>query len=260
MKPLFRYTIGACLQQGLDILVESIRKTTQALGVDNFDWVVCYNALGVQELGYIRKNIGNIPVEFFAQTWKYSPLPEASQSPKRSDGTFEWNGKICGGTLWKVCPPRLRIESHEIVMDNDIVILNFLPQIKEFLSSDKSLILEEPIRFYGHYDQYHEKTPYLNSGFMGFPPGLDFGESIKKVWEECGNHQPHSQADEQGLLTLALNKIPSIRIRKEEIVEVLAKDYNYKITGRELGLHFTQANKVPNHRVWKSYCNMHKNC
>ena len=37
MKPLFRWTVGSCLQQGLDILAESINKTTQVLGLDHSD-------------------------------------------------------------------------------------------------------------------------------------------------------------------------------------------------------------------------------
>jgi hypothetical protein len=56
-KPLFRWTIGHCLQQGLDILVESFDKTLQALGEDKFDWYVCYNGLTVEQVRFLPQRL-----------------------------------------------------------------------------------------------------------------------------------------------------------------------------------------------------------
>ena len=122
-KPLFRWTTGPCLQQGLDILAESMVRTTAALGINNFDWVVCHNGLNRENLQFLQKAAGDLPIQFMAQSWAACPINDNCGSPRRKDGSFEWNGNRCSGTLWKVCPARLRIESHEIVMDNDIVIL-----------------------------------------------------------------------------------------------------------------------------------------
>ena len=104
--------------------------------------------------------------------------------------------------MWKVCPARMRMDSHEIIMDNDIVLLKKFPQIDEWLSqTSKTLILEEPIRFYGKYDSLLPADgPFLNSGFMGMPPGYDFGAEISKSWKQYGSYENLSQADEQGLL------------------------------------------------------------
>jgi hypothetical protein len=152
------------------------------------------------------------------------------------------------------------METHEIVMDNDVVLLKLLPQIDEFLANkDKALILEEPIRFYGRYDNLFPLSPqgpFLNSGLMGFPPGYDFGAEIRKNWMANGSYMNLSQADEQGLLVYTLNQIPSIRIDKTQIIELLARDYSYKVTGREYGIHFTQSNKIPHHRSWLNYMEM----
>lgn len=255
-KPLFRWTVGCCLQQGLDILAESISKTTKTLGLDNFDWLICYNGLNKDKLSFIRKAIGDRPIQLFAQNWTDCPVDDNCRSPLRQDGTYEWNGNHCGGTLWKVCPPRMRMEAHEIIMDNDIVLLKKFPQIDEFLAaSDKALILEEPIRFYGRYDNLFPKAEavYLNSGFMGLPPNFDYGEAIKKAWQENGSFTNISQSDEQGLLTYALNQLPSVRIKKNQMLEFLAKDYNLKITGHEEGIHFTQGNRIPGHLGWQQY-------
>lgn len=259
-KPIFRWTIGDCLQQGLDILVESIHRTTKALGIDNFDWVVCYNGLNKTTLQSIQNNIGNKPVQFIAQSWATCPIDDNCQTPRRQDGSFEWNGTRCGGTLWKVCPPRLRMETHEIVMDNDIVLLKKFPQIDEFLKSNKVLILEEPIRFYGRYDCLFPKDDIcLNSGLMGFPPGYDYGKAILETWQRYGSYNNLSQADEQGLLTYTLNQQESIRISKDQMVEVLHRDFKTQITGREEGIHFTQSNRIPNHCCWQKYKEVMKN-
>lgn len=254
MKPLFRWTVGGCIQQGLDIMAESIDRTTSALGEDTFDWMICYNGLNSDQLSFLKDAVGSRPIVLEPQNWTDCAIPDQCQSPARQDGSFEWNGNICGGTLWKVAPARKRIEVHEIVMDNDIVMLKAIPMIEEFLSSDKVMILEEPIRFYGAYDKFHDSgAPYLNSGFMGFPPGYDFGAAIRQKWEDKTPKFNLSQADEQGLLMLTLKDQPNIRVGVEYVTEILGKDYNKKFTGNEYSIHFTQSNKMPNHQFWLQY-------
>lgn len=260
-KPLFRWTVGNCLQQGLDILAESINRTTRTLGIDAWDWVVCYNGLNKDEVQFLTDAIGSRPVRLVSQNWATCPITDNCQTPRRKDGSFEYNGNRCGGTLWKVCPARMRMDAHEIVMDNDVVLLNKFPQLDEWLrQTDKSLILEEPIRFYGRYDHlFSAGSANLNSGFMGFPPGFDFGAKIHDLWSQHGRLTNLSQADEQGLLTYALNQIPSMRIKPEQMIEVLHRDMRTTLTGKECGIHFTQANRIPNHHQWGKYKQMMNN-
>lgn len=260
-KPLWRWTVGNCLQQGLDILVESVHRTTRALGIDNWDWAICYNGLNREELQFISDAIKDKPIQLISQSWATCPIDDNCQTPRRKDGSFEWNGTRCGGTLWKVCPPRIRMESHEVVVDNDIVMLKKFPEIDEWLSTtDKTLILEEPIRFYGRYDYlFPPREPFLNSGFMGLPPNYDFGAAIHENWSKYGKYMNLSQADEQGLLVYTLNQLPSIRISKEQMIEVLHRDYKTKLTGMEYAYHFTQANRIPNHHAWNAYQEMVRN-
>lgn len=260
-KPLFRWTVGPCLQQGLDILAESINRTTKAFGPDKFDWMVCYNGLNKQDIDFLHGVVGDRPIRFHCQDWSTCPVMDNCQTPRRKDGSFEYNGNRCGGTMWKVCPPRLRMETHEIVMDNDVVLLKALPQIDQWLArTDTVLLLEEPIRFYGRYDcLFGPNPPYFNSGLMGYPPGYDFGAAIFANWEKHGRYMNISQSDEQGLLTYSLSRQSSIRIHPNQIVEVLRSDYKTELTGRETGIHFTQANRCPNHHSWKKYQELIKN-
>lgn len=256
MKPLFRWTVGPCLQQGLDILEESIKRTTEVLGIDNFDWAICYNGLTGDQIEFLKKAKGSRPIYMLAQDWSSCPVPDNVQTPRRKDGSFEMNGNRCGGTMWKVCPARLRMESHEIVMDNDIILRKKFPQIDDFLSSGSmTLMLEEPVRFYGRYDcLFPTNQPNLNSGLMGFPPKYDYGKAILKVWKEHGEYTQLSQADEQGLLTYTLSQMQGFRIQPSQMKEILHREFNSKIiTGEEEGIHFTQANRGVNHRAWKFY-------
>lgn len=256
-KPLFRWTVGPCLPQGLDVLGESIQKTTAALGIDTFDWMICHNGLEQEQVDTIKGHVGDLPIVLFEQNWEMAATPDDEDwaNPRRSNGSFEWNGNKCGGTMWKVCPPRMRMETHEIVMDNDIILLHKFPQIDYFLKMpNMALILEEPIRFYGRFDAvFPDSGPFLNSGFMGFPPGYDYGQEIMRVWKEHGELKNLSQADEQGLLTYTLSRLPSVRVKKEQMMEVLARDFDTEPTGREQGIHFTQANRIPKHVCWKKY-------
>lgn len=254
-KPLWRWTVGSCLKQGLEVLAESIKKTTSTIGIDKFDWLICHNGLSIESVDFLKNAIGDRPITLFEQHWSMCPVEDVCQTPHRPDGSLEWNGNKCGGTMWKVCPPRMRIESHEIVMDNDIVILKGLSAVDDFLkSSSHALVLEEPIRFYGRYDHmFGAGGPYLNSGLMGFPPGYDFAAAIQRVWEANGKLQKLSQADEQGLLTYTLSRLPSCRIKPTQMKELLARDFKERIVGDEEAIHFTQANRIPTHRAWQDY-------
>lgn len=259
MKPLFRWTVGNCIRQGLEILEESVFRAMKLYGEDRFDWMICHNGMDEQSMDFLRSVVQNRPIELFEQDWDDCPIPDDHWTPIRADGTIEVDGKKCGGTMWKVCPARMRIDAHEIIMDNDIVFLKPLPQIEEFLDSDKTLILEEPIRFYGKesgapYDKLFDLGDNLNSGLMGCPPGYNFADEILSLWEECGRWRKHSQADEQGLLMATLKSHPNIRIKSHYVREILAKNPNkYRIDGTEHALHFVQANRSNNHQLWLSY-------
>lgn len=254
-KPLFRWTIGNTLPQGLEILSESISKTTNAFGVDSWDWAICYNGITKEDVQNLIDVIGKMPIRLIAQNWTTCPIINKCQSPRREDGSYEFDGKRCGGTLWKVCPARMRMDSHEIIMDNDIVVLKKFPQIDEWLSQKtKTLILEEPIKFYGRYESIMSPDPpYLNSGFMGMPPGFDFGAEILKIWQQNGSYENLTQADEQALLTHTLNQRPSMRIKQDQMIELLHREMNVPVTGKHHAYHFTQSNRIPNHYSWGKY-------
>lgn len=256
MKPLFRYTVGPSIPQGLEVLQESVVKLLEVFK-DTFDYLICYN--GFKDISFLEAIVQGTPVRLYEQNWENCPIVE-EMSFVNSNGRFDWNGNQVKGSFWKVVPPRMRMDSHEIIMDNDMVLLDFFPQIKEFLSSDKVMILEEPIRFYGRYDKLFPENTSLNSGLMGLPPDYDFGGAIKKTWESNGSLTGLTQADEQGLLMATLNQEPNIRISKNDVVEILARDFTKSVTGLERGIHFVQSNKIQNHRAFIQYKKLRNVC
>jgi hypothetical protein len=214
--------------------------------------MICHNGYDPYKQKRIRDIVQGKPIEIVHQTWDKCPVEDEQWSPYKADGSIEVNGSLCGGTLWKVCPGRMRIESHEIVMDNDIVILRNLPIIEEFLADNKTLILEEPIRYYGRYAKLIPLEDRVNSGLMGYPPGYDFDHKIREVWEDNGRLTHISQEDEQGLLMAVLLEYPNLRVSKNEVCEVMAGDPP-RITGDEHGIHFVQSNRCTFHRSWLKY-------
>lgn len=251
-KPLWRWTVGGCTQQGLDILAESVFRTTRALGEDAWDWMICHNSLTRDGQESLREIVQGRPIAIHEQSWDDCPIDDAAASPVRADNTVEVDGALCGGTLWKVCPARMRPDAHEVVMDNDLVLLRKPPQVDQFLSSGVTLILEEPVRYYGRFEAVMPLDERLNSGLMGFPPGFDFAARIRSAWEENGRVRGVTQADEQGLLMFVMRSHPSVRIPKEEVRELLAGDPP-RVVGDECGCHFVQANRTTNHRSWLRY-------
>lgn len=235
-------------------------RTMKAFGQDRFEWMVCYNGMSEDQMKNLEYIVQKRPIQLLQQIWDDCPVPDTHWTPIRSDGKVEVDGKKCGGTLWKICPARLDINRHEIVMDNDIVMFRNLPAIDEFLDCDhKTLVLEEPIRFYGRYDHLMGSKDRLNSGLMGFPPGYNFGACLLDNWEQFGRLKYLSQADEQGLLMYTLNQQPNTRVTKFDVRELLAKD-SPDLTGQEFGIHFVQANRVNSgHRGWIYYQNEIKN-
>jgi len=205
MKPILRWTIGGTTNNGYKCLSLSIR-TMLKLYKDTFDYYVCYNNSNVQQL---REIISNKPITIIKQTWDDCPLPIDFLKNK-------------GTSLWKFCPSRLDINRHEIIMDNDIVIVKNVDEIDQFLSqSDVALLVEDPIKYQGEYKYFFISDKY-NAGFIGLPPKYDLAQDLYSTWLENGSNPIVNQQDEQGLATATIKKNKFIKIAKEKFA--LVKD------------------------------------
>ena len=95
----------------------------------------------------------------------------------------------------------MRHDSHEIIVDNDVIIEKRLDEIDTFLSSDRKLLMcEAYLRQFGRFSNALPVNIKLNTGLYGMPPGFDLASKINSFgigeWEDY--------FDEQGATSLAL--------------------------------------------------------
>jgi hypothetical protein len=196
--PIWRWTVGDCTNDGLECLDISIRTAKRCYG-SMFDWIVCSNAKSC--LKVIESICLKNKVDIFYQNWESLPLPifavpsvfDANAEPGEPNGRQ--------GSFWKICPPRIDISQHEIVVDNDIVFRRPFRQIHEFLNSNRPLVVTEKVFCHGKF--YGCDLP-INSGIYGLPPHFDFACAIKKKWLDSGGPRGLLFRDEQGLIASVL--------------------------------------------------------
>jgi hypothetical protein len=183
MKPLARWTIGKTNKDGYECLSLSI---ASFLRFYDADVVICHNC-------------------------PLSELPAVLQQFKLVDQTQHLNvGPEPKGVAWKLYPPRLDKNRHEICIDNDIVFNEPIEQIKTFFDSNCTLLLECISRTYGRFEKHVPPGFQINSGIYGMPPGFDLEPFIRfyagDEWEKNALHQhdKNETFDEQGIIALAL--------------------------------------------------------
>ena len=219
MKPLLRYTIGNVCEAGFEILGHSVR--TAKKFYPDFDICITCNNVNGSNLSFVE----SLGTEIYIQTGK-----ELNLRPQ--------------GTAWKLYPPRLRIDAHEIAVDNDIIFLERLLQVDEFLKSNKTMICEDRYRLFGLFDKNIKKEVKCNSGFYGMPPGFDFLDKFKSSFNSFFNSDIiwgfNSEFDEQGLVTSLIYNESCIIIPLNDF-EICEPNINPKFGFK--AIHFIGVNK-----------------
>ena len=192
-KPLLRWVIGDVHDLGFHVLKKSVKRFLDLYG-NEFDYLICYNNLPKSRV----EELSSIGIDIYDQTEEGKKL-----FPPISD--FE--NTLSGGAIWKICPPRLRKESHEIVLDNDIILRNRHECISNFLNSDSLFLVTEALdRLFGKFDSYVPEGIKLNTGFYGLPPNYDFKEKIEKLIFKSQIKSWESHWDKQGLVAACIVK------------------------------------------------------
>lgn len=225
MKPLFRWTIGGnpC-PTGFEVFFESIQSVRKLYG-DEFDYVVCYNNLTSDQLSYISQFGIRLIEQRHCAEMEYEPV----------------------GVAWKLYPPRLRDSTHEIFMDNDIVLYSRPREVEEFLASKDVTFITEGFgnnEGKGNYGKYFENmerhSVCVNSGFFGLPPYFPFAQLIRYYQASDENRSWENYFDEQGLVaSCILNHSPCLVIPISDI-GVCVEDLECPLT--PVGSHFSQVN------------------
>lgn len=256
-KPIFRWTFGPCHPAGYAVLEESMQQAVKLFG-DFFDWRLCVNNLTHEQIDIVRTEcIADLPITLFQQDVGCSPIPWETRRFKRGSS---WSV----GSFWKVCPARMSLDVHEIIVDNDIVLLRSFPELDHFLhSTDFVLLNEDQWLYHGNYTDLLPAGLQVNSGFIGLPPGYDFGKEIKSVWLRFGCRPIETNGDEQGLLglvvttTIHYKKIPWQVLPEyldhhdgvEQILPLILENRRQSASG----IHFTKVNRSTMHKGWQAY-------
>lgn len=288
-KPLIRITLGRTSKDGYEITYYNFKSLVKCYGTNKFDYYLCHNNINEKRLNLIEKRFQNVksPIRFYKQNNSNLPLP--IKFSKNIDATVHHN--VSAGSFWKVCPPRLRPESHEIILDNDIVFLKALPEIEEFLNSNIPMTLEDSSIHMGFYEHTRDFTKEitLNSGVIGLPPKYNFEKKILNLWQLIKPNKVINGGDEQGLLTSILSKGNHILIPRSHIVglhpekihvnafssgtptyQILKRNterdfINYfridfhKLYQKTFAFHFYQINRSSvKHRAWDRFLNYYQ--
>jgi len=200
--------------------------------------VVCHNCP--------RINLGDIVARFPSiELFDQSHYAENAIPPK--------------GVAWKLYPPRLFPDDHELCIDNDIVFLDPIQEIDRFYTGDCTLVLEGSSRTYGRFERCVPVGYQINSGVYGMPPGFNLQKYIdffvREEWEEnaYGQHAASKTFDEQGLVAVSLLSYGKFVIIPQQ---TLTNCEHHLVPGK--ALHFVSLNRNELHepfRIFKSSLN-----
>lgn len=233
ISPLIRITIGPTRPQGFEVLklgVEMLRKLYPECEV-----VICYNQLSTEQISEIR-NLTLINQELYTE--KYIVTPKQGY-------------QVC----WKLYPPRLRPESHELFIDNDIVITHRLLEIDRFLQDDATLLYEG---LHGLHGQFANELPSgirINSGIFGLPPFYDFESEATYMFQKIGEGKWTDHFDEQGLVGSCLLKYPRYYIVPQTKIPIVEPWMDLEPAIRNplcVGIHFVGINRYE-HPGWHEF-------
>lgn len=263
-KPLFRWSIGdISTKESFFVLQESI-KCLKKIYQNNCEYVILYNIKDKEKFKVIKEISIKYQIKLFKQNWKDCPIPD--NIPNFSQKNFIDSSKQ-SGSLWKYCPNRMKKNTHEIFIDNDVIITKKIKVIDDFLNDNLVLLSKDNTRFFGRYDFLHQEKVAYNSGIIGLPPFYDLHKRIYKVWNNYKLYNL-SFADEQGLVTFVLSNEKHFLIDTNE-VGIFHYDYYFdgqnKINYSKInfskfkGFHFVGINRRKKHEGWNHYNNLKLN-
>lgn len=185
MRPLWRWTIGEVSPLGWAIFSESLRLAPKIY--PEFDFVICHNQLSARR----RAQLEEFGLPMLEQTEGMTVVGHRDVS-------------TCKDFAWKIIPPRLRIDSHELWVDNDLIIRDRIPAIEFWLTKRTGIVSRGFSSLYGRFADRIGPSVDCCAGFFGLPPHFDFRAKIIELCEG----QPLLEFDEQGLVVYVVSTMP----------------------------------------------------
>lgn len=231
--------MGPARREGFRCLGESVRRATALY--PECDFLICHNQLDEEQV----RAIGRLGVPLYDQS--------------ESDGPFGVRPTAGYQVHWKLYPPRVAADRHEIVMDNDLVLFKRLEEIDYFLSGDCTLMCQGLNGLHGKFDRYIPKGVRVNSGLFGMPPGFDFLGVVRQHIDQQDAASWDGRFDEQGLVAAALNTYPKKAFVPVTRVPILERDFDIRgiTTDACCGFHFVGLNYHERHAARDTYNEMY---
>lgn len=228
--------MGKTSKEGFDCLKYSIKKFKYLYKDYDIEYFICYNDIEKEKFCEF-KNINIINKKDFIESLPTYP-------PK----------KMCL-PAWKLYPPRLDKNSHEIIIDNDLILIKKPNLIDEFFQSDSLIVTTESlIRSYsGTLENHIPENFNINTGLICLPPEFDFKKKLSDCIEEF-NLNWKNHFDEQTLIAYIFSKYSNLSIIKLSDIYVCHSDYK----NSNFGFHFTGIN-YGNKKHWDSFLSNQKN-
>lgn len=216
MKPLIRWTIGDSSNIGFLSLRLSVSCMKKIFG-DTVDYAICYNNLE-------KKQIDSLPnVDILVNQHEFENI---------------YSNGLPVGPAWKLYPPRLRMESPEISMDNDLILYNKTQSIDDFVSQGFFMITEAyNWSYHGVLKNFIPSNVKINSGFVCLPADYDYQEEISKTIDQFELKWEHHFSEQTLVAYIFLKKNYNLISLKE--INVCANILDYG----EAGLHLVGLNK-----------------
>lgn len=195
MKPLVRWTIGGTVREESFLCLEKSIYLWKKLYGEYFNYAICCNNFGIFKRINKIKHVSIINQKNYLDKLPFYPKD----------------------TFWKFCPPRLSLSSHEIIIDNDLLIYNKSPTISWFLSRKKYAISTAAHKaMHGCFVSCLLKNNFkINTGLIGLPPNYDFNKELKKLFLTYP-FTASGHCDDQGAFLMLTKKFLKI-IPMEEI-------------------------------------------
>jgi len=231
-KAILRWTIGDVSDQGHVCFRMSFLKIFNLYGYD-FDYFVCYNNIDLSRLSWLKNySVRLLNQHDFVSDIKINPIQN--------------------NPCWKLYPPRIDLNRHEMWIDNDLIIYKKIPIIDKFLNSKNTIFITEgQKRSYGCFDNLIQSKEKLNTGFFGLFPGFDLKNEINTTLKNNSIENWKNHLDEQGLLSYIFLK-NRLEIITLEDIYVCHIEFPYKVG--KYGQHFVQLNQGKL-KHWNVYIN-----